>query len=217
MLAPVQPTLYTSLTPVISSGRLKVFLRHAGFDQARALKLYKWNADLGAAFHLPIQAVEVGLRNRVDQALRTVYGQDWWKDPVFRKDATAKARDDIKTVKNRLYREKKTITTDRIVAGLSFGFWVAMLSPRYNPAIWSGQLRTAFVGLPVGRVRGDVYDAAAGTAWLRNRIDHHEPIIGLNLTARYSGMMELLGWVCPIKLAWIQPQAQVMQVLRQAP
>jgi len=34
-----------------------------------ALALYLWNAQLGAAFHVPIQAVEVALRNSVNKAL----------------------------------------------------------------------------------------------------------------------------------------------------
>ena len=68
----VQRSLIETLRPVISVGRLGTYLVAAGFDPSRALQLYIWNARVGEAFHLPIQAVEVGLRNRINDALLEV-------------------------------------------------------------------------------------------------------------------------------------------------
>jgi hypothetical protein len=67
----------------ISPDRFGTYLSAAGHDQARALRLYLWNAQLGEAFHLPIQAVEVGLRNSINLGLINTFGQDWWQDKAL--------------------------------------------------------------------------------------------------------------------------------------
>ena len=43
--------------------------------------------------------------------------------------------------------------TAQIVAGLSFGFWVGLLQPKYNPDLWSSHLRVAFPHLPATETR----------------------------------------------------------------
>jgi hypothetical protein len=58
--------------PVIdtmSQRRFETYLQAAGHDRDRAVALYVWNAKIGASFHIPIQAAEVALRNRVNHAL----------------------------------------------------------------------------------------------------------------------------------------------------
>ena len=66
-------TLIDALKLSISSDRLATYLKATGFDDDRALRLYLWNAIVGEAFHLPIQAVEVGLRNCINFALCADY------------------------------------------------------------------------------------------------------------------------------------------------
>ena len=70
-------SLFAPLSRMISAERFSTYLTAAGHDESRALLLYLWNARMGEAFHLPIQAVEVGLRNCVDHALRSEFGAIW--------------------------------------------------------------------------------------------------------------------------------------------
>jgi hypothetical protein len=83
----VQPVLNEVQTEAIlraiSADRFETYLKAAGHDPSRALRLYLWNAQLGEAFHLPIQAVEVGLRNCINTALTNTYGKDWWRNSVL--------------------------------------------------------------------------------------------------------------------------------------
>jgi hypothetical protein len=40
---------------------------------------------------------------------------------------------------------------------------------------------------------------------LRNRISHHEPLIGRDNLSNFSNLMTLMEWICPEKAAWIRP------------
>ena len=217
MTGPVQQSLIDQLKPVISEERLGTYLIAAGFDVDRALKLYVWNALIGEAFHLPIQAVEVGLRNRVSFAFANTFGTDWWKDDQFLAMLDEDRGADLRLVRQRIRNRKLSPVTGQVVAGLSFGFWVGMLHKRYNPPLWSRKLRQAFPSLPPDRSRASLAVAAGRVATLRNRIWHHEPIIKRDLSAEYGAVMTLLDWISPEKAAWIRPYCRVPHLLRQKP
>lgn len=205
------------LEPTLSQARLGTYMLVAGHDEAKALALYQWNARLGEAFHLPIQAVEVALRNRINAVLVADIGAEWWKNLTFLRLADKRQCDQIEEAKTRITKRGHVIVTGQIVAGLSFGFWVSMLDARYNPSLWSRTLRTGFPHIPAGRTRSDLQRAARHIANFRNRIWHHEPIFNADITSEYSRCIELLGWLCPHKLAWIKPNCTVMSVVRQRP
>lgn len=217
MAPALQPSLIDQLRPVLSDDRVGAYLKAAGFDPVRALALYLWNAQLGAAFHPPIQAVEVALRNRIATAFAQVFGPDWWRDPGFRAICGGDRIRDLEVVVDRILKRGQAATIGQVVAGLSFGFWVSLLQARYNPAVWSSQLRATFIALPAGVSRGDLAQAAGKVAFLRNRIDHHEPILKMDLSREFAEMMTLLGWICPVKQAWIRPHCRVPDLLRQKP
>lgn len=212
-----QRSLIDALRPVISDGRLGTYLVAAGFNPARALKLYIWNAQVGEAFHLPIQAVEVGLRNRVNAALVAGFGQDWWKEESLIALLDDERKGDLALVLRRIRNRNLSEETGQIVAGLSFGFWVGMLQGQYNRDIWSRQLRQAFPSLPADRSRKSLAKAAARVAFIRNRISHHEPIIKLDLAKENATLMGLLGWICPHKLEWVRPHCRVSALLAEKP
>lgn len=206
-----------ALSEIISPLRMGTYLQASGQDPDRALALYLWNAKVGEAFHLPIQSFEVGLRNRVSDGIQSVFGPNWWCDPSFLKEAGEKRARDINLVLNRLKSKDVPHDTGQIVAGLSFGFWIAMLHGRHNIRIWSAQLKTAFPHLPREVNRKVLHGRSTKIADFRNRISHHEPIFKRNLLLDYSMCMEGLKWLCPTKAAWIKPHCRVAAMVREKP
>lgn len=179
--------------------------------------MYEWNARLGASFHFPIQAVEVALRNRVNLALVAEFGIDWWKDPRFLATMDRERIRDLDTVKARILRKRINLETDQIVAGLSFGFWVGMLQPKYNPVLWGAHLRTAFPHLPPTENRQSLFKVGGEIASFRNKISHHEPLLKINALGRYSDLMKMLRWICPTTADWVKPLCDVPKVVRLKP
>jgi hypothetical protein len=216
MSALTQPETDAILS-AISSDRFKTYLIAGGYNQQRALQLYLWNARLGEAFHVPIQAVEVGLRNGINLALSNVYTPNWWECKNLYDLLDEERRADLSTVLTRIRNRRQELYTGQVVAGLSFGFWVGILDGRYNPPIWGGQLRTAFPSFPEGRSRKSLHTRVREVATLRNRISHHEPLIGRNSLKDFSQLMELLEWICPSKVRWIKPHCRVPQIVRERP
>src|ERR1700761_2761578 len=98
----LKPDEITALRITISPSRFNTYLTAAGHDVNRAFDLYLWNAQLGEAFHTPIQAVEVGLRNCVNRALSGEFTPNWWEckdlDALFDQDR----RSDLATVTRRI-------------------------------------------------------------------------------------------------------------------
>lgn len=217
MSNPVQPSLLGRLRPAISDARLSTYLTAAGFDEDRALALYLWNVQIGEAFHLPIQAVEVALRNRIHAALSGTYGPAWWRDAGLAAQLDMERTADLALVMRRIRNRKLALDSGQVVAGLSFGFWVGMLQKRYNPPLWSGRLHRAFPDYPANRNRATLARTAGRVAWLRNRIWHHEPIIGHDLSAEYGSIMMLLAWLSAPKAEWIRANSRVPTLLRQKP
>lgn len=213
----ITPEQIISIRKTISASRYATYYKAAGHNDGRALKLYMWNAQLGEAFHFPVQAVEVALRNSVNIALGNVYTPNWWECKDLQKLLDEERRADISTVLRRIRNRELELCTDQVIAGLSLGFWVGMLDGRYNAAIWSKQLRVAFPNLPAGRGRKSLALAAADVATLRNRIWHHEPLISRDISKDFATVMALLEWICPSSANWIKPHCRVPQILRQKP
>ena len=206
-----------ALSQIISPLRLGTYLNATGHDPERALALYLWNAKVGEAFHLPIQAVEVALRNRLSDGLAMAYGPEWWRDEPFLRMSRHGCREKIDEVCRRLERSGKPIETGQVIAGLSFGFWTSVLHGHYHSAIWSRHLDSAIPSLPTGITRRELHREAGRVADFRNRLWHHEPIFRRDLLSDYSRCMNLTGWLCPEKRDWIKPHCRVAAIMREKP
>lgn len=209
--------MVVAVIQTLSQRRFDTYLYAAGHDQNRAIALYLWNAKLGAAFHMPIQAAEVALRNRVNHALVAEFGPDWWKERAFVRLIDRERTRDLTTVRNRIQHKGLILETDQIVAGLSFGFWVGMLQPKYNPDLWSKHLRASFPSLPATEGRHSLFKLAGDVANFRNRISHHEPLIKTNTMQTYSDLMKLIGWLCHDTAKWVRPHCEAPTIIRQKP
>jgi hypothetical protein len=216
MIPESQPPLFERLRATLSAERLGTYLTAAGFDPDRALRLYLWNAQVGEAFHLPIQGVEVALRNRVHAALQASFGPEWWMSPGFACLADEICMADLSAAFRRIRRRGRPIAPGQVVATLSFGFWVAMLRRRWN-TMWTARFTAAFPHLPRGTRLQDLERRARQVAELRNRIWHHEPVFRMDLSLEFKAVTELLGWLCPVQAAWLRPLCHVPNLLRQKP
>jgi hypothetical protein len=206
-----------AIRATISPNRFATYLKAAGHDEARALLLYLWNAQLGEAFHTPIQAVEVGLRNCIDNALAREFTPNWWECADLDRILDEERKGDLATVIRRIRNRKLELCTGQVVAGLSLGFWVGLLAPRYNPPIWSKHLRASFPYYPIGRNHKSLFREAGKVATLRNRISHHEPLIARNISQDFADVMLLLEWICPATATWIRPHCRIPSLLRDKP
>jgi hypothetical protein len=212
--------------------RLERYLRAAGGDRARALRLYDWNARISSALLRNLAHFEVALRNAYDGALTaaTPSGQGHWTlasvavfPPLYRTKRTrggSTQRTDI----NRKPREildaaaaaagGNSASPGKIIANLSFGFWRYLSSKAHEKSLWVPHLHAAFsprtnrsdVDARIGRLHG-----------LRNRVAHHEPLLSTNVLAGLDDLLWVAERLDPAIAQYISASSDIRALDRNRP
>ena len=201
---------------VISAERLETYLVAGGGDRDRAFRLYAWNMRISAAFFPLIAAAEISLRNLTADRIAKVYGPTWWPDASLQNLLGGRGKGILLRASKKLMTDGKKATHGRMTSELSFGFWVNMMLPKYENALWS-PLHPHFPDLPLTVDRSVLHQRLLRVQFLRNRIGHHEPIFGRNLMQDYADCLGLVRWLNVEKAVWIAPHCDVMRLMRQKP
>jgi Abi-like protein len=205
---PYTPVQIASLEKTISPARFSTYQRLSGGDAVNALRFYYWNMALGQSLHIPIQSLEVSLRNTISNAINSLFGQDWYLQARFKTILTPWAERTLNAAvaqaNKESRRKRKPVAEGDVIANLSFGFWGELLAPRYNKHIWNKKLNIAFPDLPATKNSQNIYNLVHKIIKLRNRISHHEPIISGQLNSLYNSMLEVTGWICLDTRDWVE-------------
>ncbi len=190
--------------------RFERYLTAAGGRHLDAVVLYRWNLELCEALLPSLHAAELTLKNAIHQAMVKHYvtqakphfpagslpddwwyphfqdgsrPDDWWFESEFEGQRFLKLQDlgKVKDVVAQLEKASKKVTTPRVVADLSFGFWVELLNSNYTESIVVPTLLTTMKNLPADKkTQGWLRDNFGKLRDLRNRVGHHEPIFQRN-------------------------------------
>jgi hypothetical protein len=192
---------YEELELALSLERFGRYLAWAGGDRGRAIELYTLNARLSESLYVPLQMLEVTLRNRIHTVMTEAQQKDdWFQHEEFLLGAQ-QANQLNKAIRD-LQAKRREPTPDRLVAELTFGFWTAMIGKEYE-TLWQTTLhRIAQRPDGKGLRRQDFSRPLGPIRELRNRIAHHEPIIYWDLLKHYAAIMELTGWLSPPAAEW---------------
>lgn len=179
----------------LSSVRLESYRPPGGSDQEMILN-YFWNMKLSEALYPALASLEIALRNCIHASATEKYGTEFWFDvPGI---LEGRQRGQLATARNQL---AKSETAGRLVAQLTFGFWVGLLNSPYEDRMWHAHralmLKRAFPNIPTSqRSRGAIFHRIYPIQQLRNRIFHHEPIWHRpTLQTEYDHIIEALGWM----------------------
>ncbi|MCP2290297.1 hypothetical protein ACFYT3_09405 [Nocardia amikacinitolerans] len=193
--------------------RLAPYVRAAQKEGVSVRSLYVWNLEVAAAFYVPLHFLEVSLRNALHEQLAGKYQRpDWWAvAPLDKHDETMieKATADLRR------QGVRQPTADHIVAALTFGFWLSLLSKRYDRHFWVPMLHKAFPHYH--KDRATLHDNIRAMVLLRNRIMHHEPIHHRHLQKDHEKICLLLSYLGPELLIWLQTIDKVPATLARRP
>ncbi len=211
------PAVLRALEASLSFERLTAYRRETGGNLERALGLYLWNTAISAALYGPLQGLEVAMRNAVHRELSTVYGTSWYDHPALPLSPMAKTL--LRDAKATIAQRKKPVIPPRVVAELSFGFWVSLLGPGpsglYEMRLWRPILYKAFPNAKLSRKA--VHQPLDRLRTLRNRIAHHEPIFQRHLTDDNRSILQVLAWICAETAAWVGHHSTVQAILAVRP
>lgn len=150
--------------------------------------------------------VETALRNSLNRYFSmSLNRDDWYNTPDFLLRRQVRARD---AAIQKIQDDGRELVPGRVVAALSFGFWVDMLSGGYSQAahplgFWDQRgLELANV-FPHASPRDLASRRKLNTQFrkmrnLRNRVFHYESIYDdSNLLQKHASMIESIGWMNP--------------------
>ncbi|MCC7477452.1 hypothetical protein IT575_03245 [bacterium] len=149
------------------------------------------------SLYLPLNGLEIALRNRVQRTLSTKLGKGRWWDPQW-KLLPNRDLDQVDKVMKRLAREGKHPNIGRVVSGLTLGFWVGLFAADHERLLWKGDaLRRTFPyalrkDLGYHNLRRRLFRIR----FLRNRVFHHEPIWQwADLDEAHMDVVEMTKWL----------------------
>lgn len=203
-------SIYPNLEHTLSAERFATYLTWADGRRDAAIELYTLNAQLSEALYIPLQMLEVALRNRIHSIMGAAKGGEWFDMPEHQINPT-QTQMLIKT-KRDLVNAGKGAAPGAVVAGLTFGFWTAMLGREYEN-LWQTTLKNiARREDGKGLRRKDFAAPLAPIRTLRNRVAHHEPILHWDLRKHYEFILQMTTWLSPVAAQWCRAHARFQQL-----
>jgi hypothetical protein len=203
-----------ALSRCVSAARLQRYVAIAGGDTAQALRIYMWNTALSESLYGPLQGIEITLRNKIDEHLTAAFGAHWYDNPKIGIQFAQQRQ--INDAKSSLQFQHKPLDHTRMVAELTFGFWVGLLGTRYEN-LWRAHLRKIFVNISTPLVRKDAHKALNEIRYLRNRIAHHESILHRPLPDEHALILTVIRWCCAVTADWVAHHSRFDDVYRLRP
>lgn len=193
-----------ALRNALSPARLTTYIRRAHGNARRALDLYAWNVNAGAALYPILQVNEIALRNAVERALAAQFGVQWPYSTGFLRTLPKPEKEAFERGRGRLERVLRVprVSTGDIVAAQTYGFWVMLLTSRFQRRIWDQEFTRSFASAPPQVDRSVVHDRADEIRRLRNRIAHHEPLLNHDLLGAHQRAASMVRWISPVLSHW---------------
>lgn len=187
----------------------------------KALRLYMWNAQISAAFFVPLHICEVILRNAVAEVIEIVYGPEWPWSPGFERSLPNPPRG-YKPKNDLISGRRDQPTTGKVIPELKFVFWQKMLTGRFDLRLWDSHIMDAFpnaagLGLSVAQLRENLYNDLESIRKLRNRIAHHEPVIRRDLVDDFATIKRIVSYRCMHSSEWLQNNQNLLPLLTLKP
>lgn len=159
---------------------IKKYITQSRLSAYNDLEEYKQNLLVSKSMYIPLSILEVSIRNAVDNHFSHFYGNGWLinEAPFLQRDAIRK----ITEAKARIQEREESLTREKLVAELPFGFWTSLFQQPYDKNLRFSDLRQIFSNLP--KQEEKIVDRKYLSSQLnlirafRNRISHHEKVIG---------------------------------------
>lgn len=205
----------------LSPERFHTYVRLAGGDRTRALDLHEWNTQLNAALLHDFAHLEVGLRNFYGRALMSAVrpGDSHWTDQAsFAALFPAVPGNDARTHADLASARTKaggpSAPPGKILAELTFGFWVLMTSSRHTTLLWTPHLEALY---PAGSQRNRIHSGLDDMRKARNRVAHHEPVRVSDVNNLIRRMRRYAGYISPDLGRYIRQTSTVDALLLSRP
>lgn len=153
----------------ISSER---FRSYSGIDE------YLENLVFSKKAYIPLSILEISLKNSINDLLTDKLGENWLENKDFLTNDSLRKIEEAKKI---LYKRAEPISKSKIIAELSFGFWVNLFKKPYEKKLRTKDIQKIFTNLPPKKEkminREVIYKELNHIRNFRNRVFHYEKVI----------------------------------------
>lgn len=174
----------------LSDARFGKYLEACGGDVAAAFRLYVWTVRVCGAFYPLLHFAEITLRNALHSELAAQFGrEDWWAVAPL----TGHGQNLVKKAQEKVSVRTSPQNANKVVAKLTLGFWVSLVSETYDRDLWVPALHRAFPHY--GQRRDDLYTELKNLRDLRNLVMHYAPLNERDLRADHAALYRLYDYL----------------------
>ena len=200
---------------VFSTERMGRYYEAHPNDDVMAITHYQSNIELSSSFYACLSVFEVALRNSLNRDLITKFGRDDWYKVIPSTQGLNGLNYYITEAQRHISNRGEIVTAPKIVAELTFGFWVSLMNSQYEKVLWH-DLRRAFPYMPKAqRKRKNVSAPLNNFRAFRNRVFHNEPICWSRtyIDNLHKEILQVLGWINKDIPTWLEEFDTVDEVL----
>ena len=169
--------------------------------------------------------LEVTLRNKICYAIETLICKDWLINELNHQNLLFdKEYKKLIETADKIEKDGKKVTNDRLISELTFGFWIHLCTKSYKPKFWDkkGFIELVFPNYTISSnlrnislIQKDLRDVLK----LRNRISHQEIIINGNRTPEeyYKLIQTLLHTLSSGMFALLENISRFNAITKQKP
>ena len=148
------------------------FRSYSGIDE------YLENLVFSKKANIPLSILEISLKNSINELLTEKLGENWLENKDFLTNDSLRKIEEAKKI---LYKRAEPISKSKIIAELSFGFWVNLFKKPYEMKLRTKDIQKIFTNLPPKKEkiinREVIYKELNHIRNFRNRVFHYEKVI----------------------------------------
>lgn len=206
---------------------LQIVPTHSTSNEYREVMFYMHVQKIYSHFFIPVQVLEVTLRNRIHNAMSVHYGTENWFELLlaekFCSYVTNKVFLDTKKQALKDFQKyskpnipNRVLLPEDYVGRLNFGYWVELLQAKYRQTLfWQTKTDMVFPCRENTKI-GPIYNSMKRVKSIRNRLYHYEPLwknarkfqnindFCSNIEEQYFLIIELIGYCSAEQIALLE-------------
>ncbi len=204
----------TDLEKLFSEKRLSTYYNMFPLNKEKAIEYYRLNLQISESLYPLLSNLEIILRNSIHNSFTIHYKSNDW----FLHLTQPELLDQITIAKKKILSANNYLTSDKLVAELTFGFWTSLFNKQYAKDFWK-PLMYAFPLLDAqNKHRDKVSYKLNQIRKFRNRIFHYEPICNdlEALAANHKNILQILNWINTDIVTWTKQIDRFENLYKQA-
>ena len=183
----------TDLEKLLSEKRLGTYYNLFPEDKEKAIQYYRINTQISESLYSLLSNLEIILRNSIHNSFTIHFKSADW----FSYLGQPELLDQLNNAKRKIIVSRNHISSDKVVAELTFGFWTALFNKQYAKYFWKPLMYAFPLIDPSNKRRDKISYKLNHIRKFRNRIFHYEPVCNdlIALAINHKNILEMLNWI----------------------